>query len=146
VVYQPQGPPAISRDDVEMPRFHVIARLLATIALVVAGMAVVGGAAGLTAASHPIGAGQVATPVCTSAAVTVVETVTTTHVTKLTLSNIPSACGGATIEVTMVAGASTYSPANQTVPGGGGTVTETIPSGDIPVSSTAQVGIVMEGP
>jgi hypothetical protein len=129
-----------------MPRFRVTARFLATIALVVAGMAVVGHAAGLAAASHPIGAGKVATPACTSTAVTVVETVTTTYVTKLTLSNIPSTCGGATIQVTMAEGAVNYTPASQTVPAGGGTVTETIPSGDIPVSSTAQVDIVMEGP
>jgi hypothetical protein len=119
---------------------------LATIVLVVAGMAVVGRAAGLAASSHPIGAGQVATPVCTSAAVIVVETVTTTWVTGLTLSNIPSACGGATIQVTMVEGAVTYAPANQTVPAAGGQVTETIPSNNFPVTATAQVDIVMEGP
>src|ERR1035438_6583150 len=122
-----------------MPRSRAIARLLATVVLVAAGTAVVGRAAGMAASSHPIGAGKITTPVCTSAAVTVVETVTTTFVTKLTLGNIPSACGGATIQVTITAGGAPYTPANQTVPAGGGPVTETIPSGTIPVSSTAQV-------
>jgi len=129
-----------------MPRSRVIARFLATIVLVAAGMAVIGRAAGLAATSDHIGAGVIATPVCTSTGVTVLETVTTTYVTGLTLSNIPSACGGATIQVTIAEGAVSYSPASQTVAAGGGTVTEAIPSGDIPVTAQAQVDIVMEGP
>jgi hypothetical protein len=121
-------------------------RLLATLAVVIAGTAIVGRAAGLAASSNTIGAGQVATPRCTSSAVTVVETVTTTYVTGLTLSNIPSACGGGTISATIAEGATSYSPASQTVAAGGGTVTMTIPSGDIPVTAVAQVDIVIEGP
>ncbi len=129
-----------------MNRTRATVRFLATAVLVVAGTALVGRAAGLAASSNRIGAGQVATPVCTSTAVNVLETITTTYVTGLTLTNIPSACGGATIQVTIAEGATTYTPANQTVAAGGGTVTETIPSGDIPVTDQAQVDIVMEGP
>jgi hypothetical protein len=127
-----------------MNRTRVTVRFLVTIVLVMAGMAVVGRAAGLAPSADHIGAGKVATPVCTSSAVTVVETITTPNVTKLTLSGIPAACAGATLQVTMAEGAVTDTPAGQTVPVGGGTMTETIAG--IPVTSTAQVDIVMEGP
>jgi len=114
--------------------------------LVVVGTAIVGRAAGLADKSDTIGAGQISTPRCTSTAVTVVETITTTYVTGLTLSNIPSTCAGGTISVTMAEGAVSYTPASQTVPAGGGTVTVTIPSGDVPVTSTGEADVVIEGP
>jgi hypothetical protein len=129
-----------------MHRSRALVRILATIVVVVAGTAMVGRAASLGSSSDTIGAGNVPTPRCTSTAVTVVETVTTTYVTGLTLSNIPSTCAGGTIMVTVAEGAATYSPASQTVASGGGTVTMTVPSGDIPVTAVAEVDIVIEGP
>jgi hypothetical protein len=76
-----------------------------------------------------------------------VETVTTKYVTGVTVSNIPSSCGGATLSLTMAEGTTTfYSPASQTVPTGGGTVTLTIPTNDIPVTAAAEADIVMTGP
>jgi hypothetical protein len=129
-----------------MHRSRALIRFLATAAVVVAGTAIVGRAANLASSSNTIGAGHVTTPQCTSTAVTVVETVTTTYVTGLTLSNIPSACGGGTISVTMAEGSASYTPASQTVPAGGGTVTVIIPSGTIPVTSTGEADVVIEGP
>ncbi|HAW11559.1 MAG: hypothetical protein ABSC16_11785 [Candidatus Dormibacteria bacterium] len=130
-----------------MSRSRAIVRFLATAAVVMVGTAVVGRAAGLADSSHDIGAGTVPTPRCTSAALTVVETVTTTYVTGVTVSSIPSSCAGATISVTMAEGPTVfYTPASQTVPAGGGQVTVAIPSGDIPVTAAAEADVVMTGP
>jgi hypothetical protein len=126
---------------------RALLHFLATALVVVAGTAVVGQAAGLGVSSHTIGARQVAVPRCTSAAFTVVETVTTTWVTRVTVSNIPSSCVGATLSLTMAEGTTThYTPTSQTVPTGGGVVTMTIPSGDIPVTAATEADIVMTGP
>ncbi|MGA2282695.1 MAG: hypothetical protein ABSH07_03305 [Candidatus Dormibacteria bacterium] len=130
-----------------MHRSRALVWILATIVVVVAGTAMVGRAASLGSSSDTIGAGRVSTPRCTAAAVTVVETVTTKYVTGVTVSNIPSSCGGATLSLTMAEGTTTfYSPASQTVPTGGGTVTLTIPTNDIPVTAAAEADIVMTGP
>ena len=76
-----------------------------------------------------------------------VETVTTTYVTGVTVSNIPSTCGGATISLDHGRGATVfYTPASQTVPAAGGTVTLTIPSGDVPVTAAAEADVAMTGP
>ena len=130
-----------------MHRSRALVRILATIVVVVAGTAMVGRAASLGSSSDTIGAGNVPTPRCTSTAVTVVETVTTTYVTGVTVSSIPSSCAGATISVTMAEGPTVfYTPASQTVPAGGGQVTVAIPSGDIPVTAAAEADVVMTGP
>ena len=129
-----------------MSRYRAIVRFLATAAVVVVGTAVVARAAVVTPGDL-IGAGQVATPRCTSSAVTVVETVTTTYVTGVTVSNIPSSCAGATISVTMAEGATVYdTPASQTVPAGGGQVTFAIPTNTVPVTAAAEADVVMTGP
>ena len=61
-----------------MNRTRVTVRFLVTIVLVMAGMAVVGRAAGLAPSADHIGAGKVATPVCTSSAVTIRAVTVTT--------------------------------------------------------------------
>jgi hypothetical protein len=130
-----------------MSRSRAIVRFLATAAVLVVGTAVVARAAGLTTSGDRIGAAQVATPRCTSAAVTVVETVTTTYVTGVTVSGIPSSCGNATIAMTLAEGTTVYyTPATQTVPAAGGQVVFAIPSGDVPVTAAAEADVVMTGP
>jgi hypothetical protein len=84
-----------------MRKRHILIRFLTTVAVVAAGSAVVGHAAGLAVTSHTLGAVSAAVPICASRSVTV----TTTHagvnpINKITLTLTPS-CVGATAGATL---------------------------------------------
>jgi len=73
------------------------------------------------------GAGNSAIAHCDTDGVTTAYNLNTTNVTSVTVSNIASACGGATMKIT-VNNQVTNSSGSGTVPAGGGSLTITVTS------------------
>lgn len=103
-----------------------------------------GHAASLAFPASPIGAGIAAIPRCANKGLSVVQTVATTSVTGVVVSGFPSACGGATVLVTVNNG-SANSSGSGTVPIGGGIVTVTLASG-VAVAASDQIDLAVTGP
>jgi hypothetical protein len=85
----------------------------------------VGHAAGITPSSTGLGAGRTAVIACDTNGVTVVQVLTGTNVTGITVGAIDASCGGETLSVTVNNG-TTNSTGTATVPAGGGSVTATL--------------------
>jgi len=115
--------------------------LFGTLALV---GAVVGFAASLTVTASSLGADNETTPRCTTAALGVIPNLTTTTVTSVTINNLPSGCGGATIQVS-VNNQVTSSTGTSTVPAGGGSVTVTLAAA-VAVAVVEEIDLVVTGP
>ena len=105
---------------------------------------VVGMAASLVTAADSLGTRQLAVPRCTSAGLAVLQNLSGSNVISVTVSNLPAACGGATIDAT-VNNLTTNSSGSATVPGGGGSVTVTLASA-IAAATTEQIDVVLTGP
>ena len=106
--------------------------------------AVIGMAASVTFTTDKIGASTVTVPRCTAASLTVLQNLTATTVTSVTVGAIPSACGGATLQVTVNNG-TTNSSGSAAVPAGGGSVTVTLAVAQA-VSATEETDLVLVGP
>jgi hypothetical protein len=121
----------------------MLRRVLAVI-LVTATGAVLGAAASLSLASGSLGAATTATPRCTTAGLSVLQNLTASTVSSVTVGVLPAACGGATLQVTVNNGVANSS-GSAVVPGGGGSVTVTIA---VPPAVTAseQTDLVLVGP
>ena len=119
-------------------------RRVLVVILVTATGAIVGAAASLSLASGSLGAATAATPRCTTAGLSVFQTLTAGNVSSVTVGVLPAACGGATLQVTVNNGVANSS-GSAAVPGGGGSVTVTIA---IPPAVTAaeQTDLVLVGP
>jgi hypothetical protein len=126
-----------------MGRLSTPLRLAATLAVVVAGVAVVADAGGLAGSSAKLGAIEVAVQPCATTAITMTETGGAT-ISGIDLSGIPSACGGASLSATLNSNSGTTSTATGTVPTGGGTLDLTL-SPTVPLTDAGQVDIVMTG-
>lgn len=85
-----------------------------------------------------------AIPRCANTGLSAVQTVATTSVTGVVVSGFPSACGGATVQVTVNNG-SVNSSGSGTVPAGGGSVTVTLAS-SVAVAASDQIDIAVTGP
>jgi len=122
---------------------NMVRRLVAVILVTATGV-VVGAAASLSLASGSLGAATAATPRCTTAGLSVLQNLTASTVSSVTVGVLPVACGGATLQVTVNNGVANSS-GSAAVPGGGGSVTVTIA---IPPAVTAaeQTDLVLVGP
>jgi hypothetical protein len=101
-------------------------------------------AAALPTATGSLAADRVATPRCTNAGLLVIPNLSGANVASVTVSSLPSACGGATIQVAVNDG-TTSSSGSGTVPGGGGSVTVTLGAA-VPAATAEELDVVLTGP
>jgi len=118
-------------------------RLGLVLALVLSG-AVIGAAASLNLATGTLGANRVATPRCTTAGLGVLQNLSGSNVASVTVSGLPAACGGGTLQ-TAVNNGTASSSGSAAVPVGGGSVTVTLAAA-VPISEAAETDIVVVGP
>ena len=119
-------------------------RRITGIVLIGAISAVLGAAASVSFSSNTLGAATAATPRCTADGLTVFQNLSGATVISVTVSAIPAACAGATLQATLNTGAANAS-GSAVVPGGGGSVTVTL--GSAPTVAVAdQIDLVMVGP
>jgi hypothetical protein len=104
----------------------------------------IGLAASLSSASQSIAANRVSTPRCTNAGLLVVPNLSGANVASVTVSSVPTACGGATIQAAVNNGA-TASSGSATVPAGGGSVTVTLAAA-IAATTGEELDVVLTGP
>ena len=115
--------------------------LLVAIAL---GGGVVAFAESLAFDGRTLGMDTESVPRCTSAGLGVIQNLSGTTVVSVTVSNLPSACGGASLQVT-VNNQVTSSGGSTTVPAGGGSVTVTLGVA-VAITAVEQVDLVLTGP
>ena len=101
-------------------------------------------AAALPSATGSLAASRVATPRCTNAGLLVIPNLSGANVASVTVSSLPSACGGATIQVAVNNGTSA-SNGSSTVPAGGGSVTVTLAAA-VPAATDEELDVVLTGP
>jgi hypothetical protein len=101
-------------------------------------------AASLSAAGQSLAANRVTTPRCTNTGLLVVPNLSGTSVSTVTVSSLPSACGGATLEAAVNNG-STASTGSAVVPAGGGSVTVTLAAA-VPATAGEELDVVLVGP
>lgn len=101
-------------------------------------------AASISLGSGSLGADQELVPRCTTAGLGVLQNVTGTTATSVTVSNLPAGCAGAAIQVT-VNNQVTSSSGSSTVPAGGGSATVTLAIA-IAITAVEQVDLVISGP
>jgi hypothetical protein len=106
--------------------------------------AVVALAASLNLATATIGAARTSVPRCTAAGLGVIQNLSASNAVSVTVSNLPSGCGGATIQVTVDNG-STSSSGSATVPSGGGSITVSLASA-VAVAVDEETDVVLTGP
>jgi hypothetical protein len=123
-----------------MPSWRRIGLILA---FVLSGT-IIGAAASLNLGTGTLGAGGVATPRCTTANLGVLHNLTGTNVASVTVSGLPAACGGGTLQATVNNG-TTNSSGSIVVPAGGGSVTVTLAAA-VAISQAAETDIVVVGP
>jgi len=101
-------------------------------------------AASLTMSSSSLGAARVSTPRCTAVGLGVLQVLSGSNVVSVTVSSLPSGCGGATLQATLNNG-TTSSSGSTTVPAGGGSVTVTLGSA-IALGQVDEIDLVLTGP
>ena len=106
--------------------------------------AVVGAAASVSLASDGLGAARAAAPRCTAAGLTVFQNLSVGTVVSVTVGNLPVACGGATLQVTVNNGVTSGS-GSISVPAGGGSVTVVLGIAPL-VTAAEQTDLVVIGP
>jgi hypothetical protein len=105
---------------------------------------VVGLSASLTISPRSLGAARLTVPRCTSAGFGVINNLTGSNVVSVTVSSLPSACGGAAVQVAFNNG-STSSTGSGTVPAGGGSVTIALAAA-VADTTFAQTDVLLTGP
>lgn len=90
--------------------------------LLIGATALIGAAASLANGSASLGAAQAALGRCVTSGLSVLPVLSGTTWTGATVSGIPAACGGGTLQLTVNTGTTNSSGATA-VPAGGGTVT-----------------------
>ena len=112
----------------------------------------IGGATGLTAGAAAslamsgatLGANVATVQRCMSTGPSVIQNLSGSTVVSVTVSGLPSTCGGATIQAT-INNQTTSASGSNTVPAGGGSVTVTFASA--PAATVAeQIDVVITGP
>ena len=106
--------------------------------------AVTGAAASLVAPSTSLGTAVVSVPRCTTAGLTVVQTLSGANVASVTVSGLPGTCGNATVQAGVYNG-TTSGNGSATVPAAGGAVTVNL--GVAPAAGTIeQIDVILTGP
>lgn len=119
-------------------------RTLLAIAVLAGATLVTGHAASVALSTQTVGMARVAVPRCAAVASTVLSNVSGSSIVSVTISGLPSACGGAVAQAAVNNGTSNSS-GSATVPAGGGSVTVTL-STAVAVSTTYETDIVLTGP
>jgi peptidoglycan/LPS O-acetylase OafA/YrhL len=126
----------------QLPRRALLSPVLALALLAAAaGVAL---AASLSMASNSLGAASASTPRCTAAGLGVLQVLSGSNVASVTVSGLPSGCGGAALQATLNNG-TTSSSGSITVPAGGGSVTVTLASA-IAIGQVDEIDLVLTGP
>ena len=112
-------------------------------AVAVAGAAVAF-AASLSFDGGSLGADAETIPRCTTAGLGVIPNVSGTTIVSVSVSGLPSACGNATLQVTLN-NQVTSSGGSNTVPAGGGSVTVTLAAA-VAITPVEQIDLVLTGP
>jgi hypothetical protein len=94
--------------------------------------------------SSSLGAARVSTPRCTAVVLGVLQVLSGSNVVSVTVSSLPSGCGGAALQATLNNG-TTSSSGSTTVPAGGGSVTVTLGSA-IALGQVDEIDLVLTGP
>ena len=123
-----------------MPLLRAI--VLATVGSL--GTVAIGSAASASFSGGGIGMGSVSTPRCTTAGLTVFPNLSGANVVSATVGSLPAGCGGATLQVTVVAGGASGS-GTATIPGSGGSVTVTLGSA-VAAAASERIDLVIVGP
>lgn len=122
----------------------VIIRRLGALAVICALGLVTAFAASAAVAPGTIGAARIATPRCTAAGLSVLQNLSAGTVVSVTVANIPSTCGSATIQLTVNNGVTSASGSGS-VPAAGGSVTVALGSAPA-VAAVEQTDVVILGP
>lgn len=118
-------------------------RLLAVLVLSAAGLST-GFAASVTVGPGSIGTARVSAPRCTTAGLGVIQNLSGSTVVSVTVTNLPSSCGTATLQATVNNGSVTAS-GSATIPAAGGSVIVTL--GSAPAVAVAEeTDLVITGP
>jgi len=112
-------------------------------ALIAVGLSV-GLAASLSVSPRSLGAARLAVPRCTSTGFGVINNLTGSNIVSVTVSSLPSACGGATVQVAVNNG-SANSTGSGTAPAGGGSVTIALAAA-VADTTFAQTDVLLTGP
>lgn len=127
-----------------MRRAPPLVQLLGLVLAVAGSGAVAARAASVGWSPAGVGMALVATPRCTSAGLLVTQNLSAGTVVSVTVASLPSACGNATLQVTVNNGSATGS-GSATVPAAGGSVTVTLGSAPA-VTASEQTDLVLLGP
>jgi len=119
-------------------------RLAALVAILALGGASLAFAASLTFDGRSLGVDTETVPRCTATGLGVIQNVSGSNVVSVTVSGVPSACGSATLQVT-VNNLVTSSGGTAAVPAGGGSVTVTLVTA-VAITAAEQVDLVLTGP
>jgi hypothetical protein len=114
------------------------------VALLTLGVVGLGDAASLSVGGGSVGMDQTNTPRCTNAGLGVIQNLSGSTVISITVSNVPSGCGGAALQVS-VNNQTASSSGTATVPAGGGSVTVTLGTA-VAIALAEEVDLVMVGP
>jgi hypothetical protein len=106
--------------------------------------AAVGFAASVAVSSGSLGASTISVPRCTAAGLSVLQNLSAGTVVSVTVSGLPAACGGATLQVTVNNGL-TNSSGSATIAAGGGSTTVTLAAA-VAVTAAEQTDLVVVGP
>ncbi len=98
-------------------------------------------ASSLSSASTTVAAGKAAVGRCDTDGVTTLYNLSSSNVVSVAVSNIASACAGATMKVTVNNGTTTSSGSG-TVPGGGGSLTVTVTSIALSQSMDNEISVI----
>jgi len=100
--------------------------------------------ASLSVSPRSLGAARLTVPRCTSSGFGVVNNLTGSNVVSVTLSNLPAACGGATVQVAVNNG-SVSSTGSGTVPAAGGSLTVALAAA-VADTTFAETDVLLTGP
>jgi hypothetical protein len=124
-----------------MASFQRLPAALFPVAILAVG---IGAAASLAVTSNALGAATVSTPRCTTAGLSVVQTLSGSNVASVIVGGLPAGCATAQLLVTVNNGSTTGS-GSATVPAGGGSVTVTLST--TPAATAAEtIDLVLVGP
>ncbi len=121
-----------------------LGRFVASMTGLTAATAFVAAAMSLTMTSGTLGASTVSSPRCVASGLSVIQTLTASAVSSVSVGALPAACGGGVLRVAVHNGV-TSSEGSATIPAGGGTVTVTLAVA-VPVTLAEQTDLVVSGP
>ena len=119
-------------------------RSLAVAAMIVVLGTVAAFAASLSFDGGSLGMASTSTPRCTNAGLGQIQNLSGSNVVSVTVSNLPAACGNATLQVSLN-NTSTSSGGSATVPAAGGSVTVTLGT-PVAMATTEEIDLVLTGP